>query len=90
MSRYDAVRAVPFSEALDDSKPAWKEIDGQLDSVYIDMGENGLFSRDEFEAISSLGLMELVTTEEIATIVIREIRGKPTGLDIVGALDGQR
>ncbi|MGD8867639.1 MAG: hypothetical protein PVI01_08405 [Gemmatimonadales bacterium] len=88
LSRYDAVRAVPFSEALDDSQPAWKEVDGQLDSVYIDMGENGLFSRDEFEAISSLGLMELVTTEEIATIVIREIRGKPTGLDIVGALDG--
>jgi len=88
LNRYDAVQAVPFSEALDEAKVAWKQVDGQLDSVYIDMGENGLFSRDEFEAISSLGLMELVTTEEIATIVIREIRGKPTGLDIVGALDG--
>ncbi len=88
LNRYDAVQAVPFSEALDEAKMAWKKVDGQLDSVYIDMGENGLFSRDEFEAISSLGLMELVTTEEIATIVIREIRGKPTGLDIVGALDG--
>ncbi len=88
LNRYDAVQPVPFSEALDESKVAWKKVDGQLDSVYIDMGENGLFSRDEFEAISSLGLMELVTTEEIATIVIREIRGKPTGLDIVGALDG--
>ena len=88
LKRYDAVQPVPFSEALNESTTAWKEVDGQLDSVYIDMGENGLFSRDEFEAISSLGLMELVTTEEIATIVIREIRGKPTGLDIVGALDG--
>ncbi len=88
LNRFDAVQAVPFSEALDEAKVAWKKVDGQLDSVYIDMGENGLFSRDEFEAISSLGLMELVTTEEIATIVIREIRGKPTGLDIVGALDG--
>jgi hypothetical protein len=88
LNRYDAARPVPFSEVLDDSKVAWEQVDGQLDSVFIDMGENGLFSRDEFEAISSLGLMELVTTEEIATIVIREIRGKPTGLDIVGALDG--
>ncbi len=51
------------------------------------MGENGLFSRDEFEALSSLGLMELVTAEEIALTVIREIRGQPTGLDIVSALD---
>lgn len=88
LNRYDALHALPLAEALDESKSAWKQVDGQLDSVYIDMGENGLFSRDEFEAISSLGLMELVTTEEIATIVIREIRGKPTGLDIVGALDG--
>jgi hypothetical protein len=88
LHRYDAIQPVPFSEALDEANVAWKKVDGQLDSVYIDMGENGLFSRDEFEAISSLGLMELVTTEEIATIVIREIRGKPTGLDIVGALDG--
>jgi hypothetical protein len=87
LNRYDATGSVPFDEALDNSKTTWKRVDGQLDSVFIDMGENGLFSRDEFEAISSLGLMELVTTEEIATIVIREIRGKPTGLDIVGALD---
>ncbi len=87
LNRYDATCSVPFEEALDNSKTAWTRVDGQLDSVYIDMGENGLFSRDEFEAISALGLMELVTTEEIATIVIREIRGKPTGLDIVGALD---
>ncbi len=87
LKRYDATEAVPFDEALDDGKSCWKKLDGQLDAVYIDMGENGLFSRDEFEAISALGLMELVTTEEIAQAVIREIRGKPTGLDIVAALD---
>jgi hypothetical protein len=88
LARYDATESVTFEEALDDAKGAWRQLDGQLDSVYIDMGENGLFSRDEFEAISSIGLMELVTTEEIATIVIREIRGQPTGLDVVGAIDG--
>jgi hypothetical protein len=88
LNRYDATAPVPFDQALDDETASWKKLDGLLDAVYIDMGENGLFSRDEFEAISSLGLMELVTTEEIATIVLREIRGKPTGLDVVGALDG--
>lgn len=88
LNRYDATDPVAFDQALDDTQAAWKQVEGQLDAVYIDMGENGLFSRDEFEAISSLGLMELVTTEEIATIVIREILGKPTGLDVVGAIDG--
>jgi len=87
MERYDA-EPVPFEQALDDESNAWRKLGGPLEAVYIDMGENGLFSRDEFETISSLGLMELVTTEEIATIVVREIRGKPTGLDIVSALDG--
>lgn len=87
LDRFDSTEAVPLDQALDDGKVAWKKLDGQLEAVHIDMGENGLFSRDEFEAISALGLMELVTTEEIAQAVIREIRGKPTGLDIVSALD---
>lgn len=88
MERFDATEPVPFDQALDDGSNAWRKLGGQLEAVYIDMGENGLFSRDEFETISALGLMELVTPEEIATIVVREIRGKPTGLDIVSALDG--
>jgi hypothetical protein len=87
LERFDATDPVPFDEALDDENVVWQKLDGQLQAVHIDMGENGLFSRDEFEAISTLGLMELVTTEEIAQAVLREIRGKPTGLDIVSALD---
>jgi NAD(P)-dependent dehydrogenase (short-subunit alcohol dehydrogenase family) len=87
IERFDATDPVPFDRALDDENVVWKKLDGQLEAVHIDMGENGLFSRDEFEAISSLGLMELVTSEEIAQAVLREIRGKPTGLDIVSALD---
>ncbi len=88
MERFDATEAVAFDQALDDGSNAWRSLGSPLEAVYIDMGENGLFSRDEFETISALGLMELVTPEEIATIVVREIRGKPTGLDIVSALDG--
>jgi hypothetical protein len=85
--RFDASHPLPLEQALDDDAAAWKELEGGLEAVYIDMGENGLFSRDEFETISALGLMELVTTEEIATAVLREIRGQPTGLDVVSAID---
>jgi hypothetical protein len=42
--------------------------------VFIDTGENGLFSRGEFEAIATPGQMEFVTPEEIADVVVREPR----------------
>jgi hypothetical protein len=84
---YDMERPIGLASAFDEGAGGWKELDRILESVYLDAGENGQFSRDEFEAISSLGMMELVTPEEIATAVIREIRGQPTGLEIVAALD---
>lgn len=55
-------------------------------SVYIDTGENGLFSRGEFTAITSLRQMEFVTAEEIAHTVIQEVTGSSTGSDILGAI----
>ncbi|HTK82957.1 MAG TPA: short-chain dehydrogenase [Bacteroidota bacterium] len=58
-----------------------------LKSPFIDTGENGLFSRGEFEAISTPGQMEFVTPEEIADAVIYEIKGGNTGHDIINALD---
>ena len=58
-----------------------------LESVYIDTGENGIFSKGEFETISALGQMEMVTPEEIAENVFRELVGASTGKDIVSALD---
>ncbi|MCU7496907.1 MAG: short-chain dehydrogenase [Ignavibacteria bacterium] len=58
-----------------------------LKSVFIDTGENGTFSRGEFEAITAQGQMEYVTPEEIAEDVIYEIRGGNTGHDIINALD---
>ncbi|MCL4510301.1 MAG: short-chain dehydrogenase [Bacteroidetes bacterium] len=58
-----------------------------LQSVFIDTGENGLFSRGEFEAITTPGQMEYVTPEEIAESVIYEIKGGNTGHDIINALD---
>ncbi len=58
-----------------------------LKAVYIDTGENGIFSRAEFDAITSLGQMEYVTPEEIAETVVFELKGGNTGHDIINALD---
>ena len=59
----------------------------KLKSVFIDTGENGTFSRGEFEAITAQGQMEYVTPEEIAVDAIFEIKGGNTGHDIINALD---
>jgi len=56
-------------------------------SVFIDTGENGVFSRAEFETISSLGLMEIITPEEIAQYTVSEIVGGNTGYEIIQSLD---
>lgn len=65
----------------------FKSIGKTLQSVFIDTGENGTFSRGEFEAITAQGQMEYVTPEEIAVDAIYEIKGGNTGHDIINALD---
>ncbi len=64
-----------------------KKTNKTLHSVFVDTGENGLFSRSEFEAITTPGQMEYVTPEEIAEDVVYEIKGGNTGHDIINALD---
>jgi NAD(P)-dependent dehydrogenase (short-subunit alcohol dehydrogenase family) len=54
----------------------------------VDTGENGVFTKGEFEAITALGQMEFVTPEEIARLCVHEIMGRTTGRDVVAALDG--
>jgi NAD(P)-dependent dehydrogenase (short-subunit alcohol dehydrogenase family) len=58
-----------------------------LKSVFIDTGENGIFSLEEFSAITTGEQMEFVTPEEIADTVARELSGGNTGHDIINALD---
>ncbi|HWN45215.1 MAG TPA: short-chain dehydrogenase, partial [Thermoanaerobaculia bacterium] len=58
-----------------------------FDNVFIDTGENGVFSLEEFVTISSGEQMEFVTPEEIAKYAVFEILGGNTGYDVVGALD---
>lgn len=66
---------------------ALETIERYLEKVYIDTGENGIFSYEEFTAITSRGQMEFITPEEIANVVLWEIKGGNTGHDIINALD---
>jgi hypothetical protein len=87
IQRIDAAAPMSVERAFEDA-PQFRELGSPLTGVFIDAGENGLFSMGEFETLTALGLMEFITPEEIATNVVREIRGHPTGRDIVAALDG--
>ncbi len=86
--RVDCAEPLPVGSAFGDEVEV-RSIDmgENIESVYLDAGENGLFSLAEFETISALGMMEFITPEEIADAVISELAGRPTGRDIVGALD---
>jgi hypothetical protein len=68
-------------------KSTYKE-KGNLSLVGIDTGENGFFSRGEYETITYMDSMEFVTPEEIARNVLHEIAGSNTGKDIIAAIDG--
>src|SRR5207253_8746861 len=67
---------------------AWGAAAGvTLHSVFIDTGENGIFSLEEFSAITTGEQMEFVTPEEIADTLVRELLGGNTGHDVINALD---
>ncbi len=77
-----------FSLQNESAQQNWQALPGEvLQSVFVDTGENGIFSQGEFTAISDSGQMELVTPEEIAKNVIYEIKGGNTGHDVINALD---
>jgi len=84
----DCQSPIPLAEAFTPDACGWVNTGAPLENVFINVGENGVFARDEFETVSSLGQMELVTPEEIAETVVMEVTGRPTGHDVVGALDG--
>jgi hypothetical protein len=84
---YDCPEPLPLKEAFS-GKEHWNKLGRPLESVWINMGENGLFSREEFATITALGQMEFITPEEIADYVVFELQGYPTGKDVVAALDG--
>ncbi len=81
-------RAVPLKDKFQICSDLNFPLTGEtLKSVFIDTGENGIFSRGEFETITAQKQMEFVTPEEIADVAIFEIKGGNTGHDIVSSLD---
>jgi hypothetical protein len=86
----DCEEPVPVDRAFADgarAPAAWRDLGKPLEGVYINTGENGLFARDEFATVTALGQMEFITPEEVADYVVFELEGRPTGRDIVAALD---
>ena len=71
-----------------EEKECFDEVGANLTAPFIDTGENGIFSRGEFEAITSLQQMEMITPEEIAEAVVFELKGGNSGHDVINALDG--
>ena len=81
----DKGRTIDELKSGEDAPPAVRTGDC-LEGVYIDTGENGVFTSAEFEAITSLEQMEMVTPEDVARVAIEEINGESTGFDIIGSL----
>ncbi len=81
-------RAMELSERLVlREDPTTYDVVGNLELSVVDTGENGLFTRGEFAAITAHGQMEYITPEEIARTVVHEIRGANTGRDVISAVD---
>src|SRR5436189_43268 len=83
----DCPTPLPVAAAFRPGAAGWRETGEALDGAYIDVGENGLFARDEFATVTALGQMEFITPEEVADYVIMELEGRATGKDTVAALD---
>jgi NAD(P)-dependent dehydrogenase (short-subunit alcohol dehydrogenase family) len=84
---YDCPKPLPLASAFAANGEGWVSLGRPLESVYIDVGENGWFSREEFATITAMGQMEFITPEEIADQVVMELEGRPTGHDVIAALD---
>ncbi len=88
-------REATLSEPLDttpDSDPFEMRKDGSgqartLKLATVNTGENGWFAHGEFEAITALDQMEIITPEEIARATVQELVGRNTGFDVIGAID---
>ena len=80
------IRPIPerFSTLDPDAAELTEDV---LTTAYIDTGENGIFSLEEFALLTTAEQMEFVTPEEIAQYLVYEIEGGNTGHDIINALD---
>jgi len=82
-------RPIPLGKTFSTEDAAAARVrEEPYENVFIDTGENGVFSLEEFSTVTSHEQMEFVTPEEIARYLVFEIEGRSTGYDIVSALDG--
>jgi hypothetical protein len=84
---YDCPEPLRVASAFGSKASGWKDTGRVLESVFADTGENGLFAREEFETVTAMGQMEFITPEEVADYVVMELQGRPSGRNIVAALD---
>jgi hypothetical protein len=81
-------RPQPLGATFSSEDPGAAQVRDELfENVFIDTGENGVFSLEEFVTITSGEQMEFVTPEEIARYAVFEIEGGNTGYDVMSALD---
>jgi hypothetical protein len=86
--RLYGARTEPLGDRLDVCmEPAAFEAGPDLQLPVVGTGENGVFTKGEFEAITALRQMEFVTAEEVAELCLKEITGSSTGRDVIGAMD---
>ncbi len=71
-----------------DDPGAYKAAGEDLRLTVVNTGENGLFAKGEFAAITAMSQMEFVPPEEIADRIVMELTGGNTGNDVIAALDG--
>ena len=83
----DCPAPVALADAFRPDARPWCDLGKPLEGAFIDVGENGLFSRAEFETVTALGQMEFITPEEVAEYAMMELEGRPSGRDVVAALD---
>lgn len=53
----------------------------------VDVEWGDVFMPAEFETVTALGQMEFITPEQVAEYAVMELEGRPTGRDIMAALD---
>src|SRR3989344_5708269 len=78
-------KAQPVENALKKNNSV--SLGKQIEGTWIDTGENGLFTRHMFAAITAPDGMEMITPEEIAEMAVKELEGGHTGKDTIHALD---
>lgn len=83
--KFDQIQKLDLTKTqkLDFDGLGFKEPEEDFRAVFVDTGENGQFSQEEFRTISNSKQMGFITNEEIADIVSKEIKGIDSGKEIL-------